>query len=81
VAADAVAKKGSHPSDALVCKKNPRYAVAGGTGRKQLYLYEPGDPLSAVWAQLTLQQRHRPALMEAERKLKQLARESCADCG
>jgi hypothetical protein len=31
-------------------RKFPQYALMGGTGRKSLLLYEPGDPVSAAWA-------------------------------
>jgi hypothetical protein len=30
-------------------RKFPQYAIGGGKGRGRLFLYEPGDPLSATW--------------------------------
>jgi hypothetical protein len=38
-------------------RKHQRYALAGGRGRKQLYLYEPNDPVSAIWAKLQVANR------------------------
>jgi hypothetical protein len=36
-------------------RKFPQYALAGGKGRKCLYLFEPGDPVSAIWAKLSVE--------------------------
>jgi hypothetical protein len=38
-------------------RKYPKFALIGGKGRKQLYLYEPGDPLSALWAKMNVESR------------------------
>jgi hypothetical protein len=38
-------------------RKFPQYALMGGQGRKELYLYEPADPLSTVWAELHVHNR------------------------
>ncbi len=38
-------------------RKHPRYALMGGQGRKHLWLYEPGDPVSAMWVKMTVEQR------------------------
>ena len=35
-------------------RKFPQYALTGGRGRKMLYLYEPGDSLSAAWAEMSV---------------------------
>ena len=35
-------------------RKHQRYALAGGNGRMVLYLYEPDDPLSAMWTKMTV---------------------------
>jgi hypothetical protein len=40
-------------------RKHPRYALAGGKGRGRLFLYEPGDPLSAKWLQMHLDPKRR----------------------
>jgi hypothetical protein len=37
--------------------KHPQYALMGGQGRKRLYLYEPGDPVSTIWAKMSVEQR------------------------
>ena len=34
-------------------RKFPQYALTGGKERKMLYLYEPADPISAMWAKLS----------------------------
>ena len=38
-------------------RKHPQYALTGGQGRKRLYLYEPSDPLSTMWAKMSVEQR------------------------
>jgi hypothetical protein len=38
-------------------RKFPQYALTGGKGHKRLYLYEPGDPLSSMWARMSVE-RH-----------------------
>lgn len=38
-------------------RKHPEFALMGGQGRKRLYLYEPGDPISALWAKLSIERR------------------------
>ena len=38
-------------------RKHPESALMGGQGRKRLYLYEPGDPISALWAKLSIERR------------------------
>jgi hypothetical protein len=38
-------------------RKHQRFALAGGQGRKMLYLYEPDDPISTMWAKLSLAYR------------------------
>ena len=38
-------------------RKYPQFALAGGKGRKRLYLYEPSDPVSATWMKMQLESR------------------------
>jgi hypothetical protein len=38
-------------------RKFPRYALIGGRGRKMLYLYELADPVSVMWAKLSVERR------------------------
>jgi hypothetical protein len=38
----------------FVCKF-PQYALTGGKELKMLYLYEPADPISAMWAKLSVE--------------------------
>jgi hypothetical protein len=38
-------------------RKYPNFALAGCQGRRGLYLYEPGDPLSALWAKMNVESR------------------------
>jgi hypothetical protein len=40
-------------------RKFPQYALMGGQGRRKLYLYEPADPLSTLWAELNVNRRRR----------------------
>jgi hypothetical protein len=40
-------------------RKHQRYALAGGQGRMQLYLYEPDDPLSTMWVKMQIANRKR----------------------
>lgn len=46
-------------------RKFPQYALIGGKGREAvLWLYEPGDPLSKIWAELTVKfGYHAPATL------------------
>jgi hypothetical protein len=46
-------------------RKHRRYALTGGQGRKRLFLYEPGDPLSAIWAKLQVASRKPVPLLVA----------------
>lgn len=47
-------------------RKFPQYALMGGQGRKRLYLYEPANPVSAMWAKLTVERRKFVSRVEAE---------------
>jgi hypothetical protein len=38
-------------------RKHQRYALAGGQGRKRLYLYDTADPVSVMWAKLSAERR------------------------
>jgi hypothetical protein len=38
-------------------RKHQQYALAGGQGRKRLYLYDTADPLSVMWAKLSVERR------------------------
>src|ERR1700722_15319997 len=40
-----------------IVRKYPQYALAGGKGRMTLYLFEPDDPVSAMWAKATVEKR------------------------
>src|SRR5512132_1793023 len=51
-------------------RKYPQFGVIGGQGRKGLYLYEPGDPLSALWAKMSLERRKPVSLSEARQALR-----------
>jgi hypothetical protein len=52
-------------------RRHQRYALAGGKGRKELVLYEPDDPLSAMWAKLTVERSGFVARCKAEVALKE----------
>ena len=47
-------------------RKHQQFALIGGQGRKRLYLYEPGDPLSAMWAKLQVDNRARDPITRSE---------------
>jgi hypothetical protein len=38
-------------------RKHQQYALAGGRGRKSLYLYDTADPVSVMWAKLSVKHR------------------------
>jgi hypothetical protein len=40
-------------------RKHPQYALTGGQGRRELYLYDTADPLSVLWAKLNVERRQR----------------------
>jgi hypothetical protein len=50
-------------------RRFPQYALSGWRSRKRLYLYEPGDPLSAMWAKLQMETRREVSREEARRAL------------
>jgi hypothetical protein len=51
------------------CRKFPQYALGGGKGRRHLYLYEPGDPVSAMWFKLNDERRGgNPICLDEARK-------------
>jgi hypothetical protein len=54
-------------------RKFPQYALIGGQGGKQLYLYEPSDPVSAAWAKLTMERHNHVTRIEAEAYAKKAA--------
>jgi hypothetical protein len=49
-------------------RKGWGYALTGGKGRKLLYLYEPEDPISAMWAQMQVATTGDVSLSEARRR-------------
>jgi hypothetical protein len=40
-------------------RKHQQYALTGGQGRRDLYLYDTADPLSVMWAKLNVERRQR----------------------
>jgi hypothetical protein len=40
-------------------RKHPQYALTGGQGRRELYLYDTADPVSVMWAKLNAYRRQR----------------------
>jgi hypothetical protein len=38
-------------------RKFPQYALMGGRGHEMLYLYDPSDPISTIWAMLSVERR------------------------
>jgi hypothetical protein len=50
-------------------RKHQQYALAGGRGRKSLYLYETADPVSVMWAKLSVKHRRFVPQSEAREAL------------
>jgi hypothetical protein len=46
-------------------RKHQQYALTGGKGRKQLILYDATDPVSVIWARLTVERRNHVTASEA----------------
>ena len=38
-------------------RKHQQYALTGGQGRKRLYLYDTADPVSVMWAKLSVERQ------------------------
>jgi hypothetical protein len=55
-------------------RKYPNFALAGRQGRRGLYLYEPGDPLSALWAKMSVASRNMVPCGEARAALEGMRR-------
>jgi hypothetical protein len=50
-------------------RKHQQYALAGGRGRKSLYLYDTADPVSVMWAKLSVEHRRFVPQSEAREAL------------
>ena len=50
-------------------RKHQQYALTGGWGRSRLYLYEPDDPLSTIWATLQAERSYFVSRSDAQRAL------------
>jgi hypothetical protein len=50
-------------------RKHQQYALAGGLGRKSLYLCDTADPVSVMWAKLTVKHRRFVSQSEAKKAL------------
>lgn len=46
-------------------RKHQQYALTGGQGRRQLYLYDTDDPVSVMWAKLNVERRQRNPIPRA----------------
>lgn len=47
-------------------RKHQQYALTGGQGRRQLYLYDTADPVSVMWAKLNVERRQRNSICRAD---------------
>ena len=47
-------------------RKHQQYALTGGQGRRQLYLYDTADPVSVMWAKLNVERRQRNPISRSE---------------
>jgi hypothetical protein len=50
-------------------RKHQQYALAGGQGRKRLYLYDTADPVSVMWAKLSVERQNFVSQSEAKKAL------------
>jgi hypothetical protein len=50
-------------------RKHQQYALAGGLGHKSLYLYDTADPVSVMWAKLSVKHRRFVSQSEAKKAL------------
>jgi hypothetical protein len=51
-------------------RKHPEFALMGGQGRKQLYLYEAADPDSVAWAQTSVATKQHVSFNERKREVR-----------
>jgi hypothetical protein len=55
-------------------RKHQQYALMGGQGRRELYLYDAADPASVMWTKLNVERRTRKrnpiSLSEAKAELR-----------
>jgi hypothetical protein len=49
-------------------RKHQQYALTGGQGRRELYLYDTADPVSVMWAKLNAHRRQRNPISRNEAK-------------
>ena len=47
-------------------RKHQQYALTGGQGRRELYLYDTADPVSVMWAKLNAGRRQRNPISRSE---------------
>ena len=47
-------------------RKRQQYALMGGQGRRELYLYDATDPLSVMWTKLNVERRRRNPICRAD---------------
>ena len=47
-------------------RKHQQYALAGGQGHRELYLYDTTDPVSVMWAKLNAERRQRNPLSRSD---------------
>lgn len=47
-------------------RKHQQYALTGGQGRRQLYLYDAADPISVIWAKLNVERRQRNMICRSD---------------
>jgi hypothetical protein len=61
-------------------RKHQQYALTGGQGRRQLYLYDTADPVSVMWAKLYVERRHRNFISRSDARvaLQRLSTEASA---
>ena len=49
-------------------RKHQQYALAGGQGRRELYLYDAADPVSVMWTKLNVERRQRNPISRSAAK-------------
>jgi hypothetical protein len=65
-------------------RKKQQYALTGGQGRRDLFLYEPDDPMSAMRAKMTVERKsgtNPPSIYEVRAALGNFGRPSASRAG
>jgi len=64
-------------------RKHPQYALTGGQGRRELYLYDATDAESVMWAKMNATRKRRGtfSVIEMQVAMREAASASTPDAG